>query len=124
MPGRQRNGGSTSAIGRRWTCIALTMCLAVGGCWSSGPDHAEALAQIAMRIRSAFGPGEKTLSNLIYKRGEEMDGDRYAVFVDYDLISTMPEIGLFNTPMRAGDHLSVSAERYIFVSTRGEWTLQ
>ena len=88
------------------------------------PDRAEAMAVISARIRSGFGPGEKLLSNLVFRKSEDLDGGRYAVFVDYELVSTMAEIGLFNTAMRVGERQPVSAERYIFVRNGGEWVLQ
>lgn len=96
----------------------------LSGCWFNEPDRAEALAVISTRIRSGFGPGEKLLANLVFRKSEGFDGGRYAVFVDYELVSTIAEIGLFNTAMRAGERQPVLAERYIFVRTGGEWVLQ
>ena len=79
---------------------------------------------IAQRIKTSFGPGEKAMSNLIYRKSEEMPDGNYALFVDYELVSTIPQVGLFNTAVRAGERETILAERYIFVRAGGDWVLQ
>lgn len=101
----------------------LLLALAVTGC-AGGPDQSEALALIATRIRTSFGPGEKAVSNLVYREGEELTDGRYAVFVDYELLSTLRQIGPFNTLVKAGDREPILAERYIFVRAGDDWVLQ
>eukprot|EP01037_Dinobryon_pediforme_P002683 gene2683-2722_t len=76
------------------------------------------------RIKASYGPGEKLLANLTFRKGGAREDGSYVVFVDYDLISTVPEIGLFNAATRAGERTPVLAERYIFVRSGGEWILQ
>jgi hypothetical protein len=98
--------------------------LGLGGCWVSEPDRAEALAMISTRIRAGFGPGEKMLANLQFRKGDDLGDGRYEMFVDYELVSTMAEVGLFNTALRVGEHQPVLAERYVFVHDGGEWVLQ
>jgi hypothetical protein len=107
--------------GRR---AVLLLMIGLSRCSSDGPDQAEALAMISVRIKSNYGPGEKLLANLSFRRGEGRDDGSYAVFVDYDLVSTVAEVGLFNTATRAGERTPVLAERYIFVRSGGEWILQ
>jgi uncharacterized membrane-anchored protein len=106
--------------GRR---AVLLLALAATRC-SSGPDRAEALAIIAQRIKTSFVPGEKAMSNLVYRKSEELTDGSYAVFVDYELVSTIPQIGMFNTAVKAGEREAILAERYIFVRTAGDWVLQ
>ena len=96
----------------------------VAGCSASGPDQADALDQIAARIRAGFAVGEKTLANLAYTKGGELADGRYEVFVDYDLISAIPEIGLFGRQARSGERAHVSGERYVFVRSSAGWTLE
>ena len=113
------------ALKRRAVLVSSGLAtLALGGCWFSEPDRAEALALISDRIRAGFGPGEKMLANLIFRKGDELDDGRYEVFVDYELVSTMAEVGLFNTALRAGERQPVLAERYVFVRAGGDWVLQ
>ncbi len=108
------------ALGRR---AVLLLALAATRC-SGGPDRIEALALIAQRIRTSFGPGEKTMSNLVYRKSEELTDGSYAVFVDYELISAIPQVGLFNTAVKAGEREAILAERYIFVRAEGDWVMQ
>lgn len=113
------------AWGRRaFLVLAGLATLALTGCWFTEPDRAEALALISARIRSGFGPGERLLANLAFRRGKEAGDGRYEMFVDYELVSTMAEIGLFNTAMRVGERQPVLAERYVFLRTGGDWVLQ
>jgi hypothetical protein len=116
--------GATHIGWTRRAALAASVAAALVGCSPAGPEQAEALQQIAERIRGGFSVGEKQLANLTYKNGIEMDDGRFAVTVDYDLISTMPEVGLFNTQLRAGQASHVADERYIFVRSGGEWKLQ
>lgn len=108
------------AVGRR---TILLLALASTRC-SGGPDQTEALAMIAQRIKTSFTPGEKAMSNLIYRSSEERPDGSYALFVDYELVSTIAQVGLFNTAIRAGERETVLAERYIFVRVGGDWVLQ
>jgi hypothetical protein len=82
------------------------------------------MAMISSRIKSSYGPGEKLLANLTFRKGAVREDGSYAMFVDYDLVSTVAEVGLFNTATRAGERTPVLAERYIFVRSGGEWVLQ
>ena len=107
-------------ISRRRLCLGL---LALGSCSGSAPDQAEALDQIAKRLRQSFAQSER-LENLAWLRGVELEGGRYAVFVDYDMVSTMPEIGLFNTQIKTGERSHVVAERYVFVRSSTGWALE
>jgi hypothetical protein len=107
--------------GRR---AALLILIGLSRCGSGEPDQNEALAMIAARIKASYGPGEKMLSNLTFRKGAVLADGSYAMFVDYDLISTVPEIGLFNTATRAGERTPVLSERYIFVRSGGDWVLQ
>ncbi len=110
----------------RWRrrAIFVPVLVWLAGCSSSGPGEAEALQQIGERIRAGFGVGEKQLANLSYKNGLDLGDGRYAVAVQYDLIATMPEMGLFNTQVRPGQINHVSDERYVFVRSGGEWKLE
>ena len=116
-------GDNQSRLSRRSVFGALGLVL-LSRCSSSEPEEAEALQQIAENIRSQFGVGEKQLANLTYKKGIAMDDGRYAITVDYDLISTMPEVGLFNTQTRAGQTNHVTDERYVFARVGSDWKLQ
>lgn len=102
----------------------LAVAALVGACSQSGPEKAAALADIADRIRARFAPGEQRLENLVFKSSKDLGGGRSAVFVSYDLVATMPEIGLFNTVVKSGERSHVDGERYIFVRSSAGWTLE
>ncbi len=108
------------AMGRR---AIVLLALASTGC-TRGPDQIEAMAQIAVRIRTNLGTGAKSMANLVYRKSEAQAEGTYAVFVDYELLSTIPQMGLFNVAVKAGERDEVLAERYIFVRIGGDWVLQ
>jgi NADH:ubiquinone oxidoreductase subunit H len=98
--------------------------MALSACGDSGPEQADALAQIAARIRAPYQMGEKRLSNLTFKSMTDLGGGRYAVFVDYDLISTMPELGLFSTTFLGGSTVHMNGERYVFTRSDVGWKIE
>ena len=122
----------TSAMGetehlaawRRRGLLAVAALAWLGGCSSSGPDEADALQQIGDRIRSGYSVGEKQVTNLVYKSGIDQGSGRFVVLVDYDLVSTVPDTGVFSTQERSGQSTHVSEERYTFVKSGGDWRLE
>jgi len=98
------------------------------GCSSNGPDHAEALQQIAERIRTSFPMDEKRLENVTFKKATAMPDGRYAIFVDYDLVATLPDLSTMSAPTAVGTRTHIVGERYMFArSSLAEgraWVLQ
>lgn len=111
-------------VWRRRGLMAVAALVLLAGCSPSGPEEAEALQQISDRIRAGFSVGEKQLTNLVYKSGIDQGSGRFVVLVDYDLISTVPDTGVFSTQERAGQSTHVSEERHVFVKSGGDWRLE
>jgi hypothetical protein len=106
-----------------WMIVALA-----AGCSSNGPDHEEAVQQIAERIRASFPMDEQRLENLTFKKATEIAGGHYAVFVDYDLVATLPDLSSLSAPTSVGTRTHIVDERYVFARsslTEGRaWVLE
>ncbi len=111
---------------RRVWCLCCLFCFAIAltSCSDPGPGQPEALAQIANRIRAPYQMGEKQLQNLAYKSVKDIGDGRVAVFVDYDLTGTMPELGLFTTTFLPGFKVHTEGERYVFRQSDAGWKLE
>jgi hypothetical protein len=98
------------------------------GCSSKGPDHEDALQQIAERIRASFPMDEQRLENVTFKKSTEISGGRYAVFVDYDLVATLPDLSSLSLTTSVGARTHIVDERYVFARsglTEGRaWVLE
>jgi hypothetical protein len=114
---------SRLAFRRAMLAVPFALPLLVAGCFDGEPDPAEAVDQIARHIRANLPQGESRLENLKFVSGKKSK-DGYDVFVDYDLVTTMASVGLFNALNRPGDRQHVAGERYGFVSGAKGWTLQ
>lgn len=111
------------AIGRRRLALCIALALAAPACSDTGPGEAEALAQIAQRIRGTYELGTRRLENLAYKSGKSDPDGRYVVIVDYELIANLPEIDMFGIVGKAGARAATTDERYWFRKTRNGWEL-
>ena len=105
-----------SPIDRRPLLAAGGLILAalLAGCSSKGPDHEDAVQQIAERIRQSFPMDEQRLENVTFKKVTELSGSRYAVFVDYDLVATLPDLSSLSVTTSVGSRTHIIDERYVF----------
>ncbi len=104
--------------------IATLLLCGLVGCSNSGPDKAEALDQIRQKLAQTITVGVERIDNLTYRESKSLGGGRFAVLVDYDVISLAPTMGLFNTINPAGSSQHIERERYVFVSSSKGWRLE
>jgi hypothetical protein len=115
---------SSSAVLSRRGLAALAAMSALAACSKSAPEQADALDQIMQRLRQTITAGEQRIDNLAYKSGHDLGGGRYEMFVDYDVVTLVPTMGLFNTVNGRGSLQHVEGERYVFVSGTKGWVLE
>jgi len=97
---------------------------AVSGCSNSGPSKADAVEQIRQKLRQTIVVGQEQIDNLTYRDGKDLGDGRYVVMVDYDHVSLVPTIGLFNTVNGRGSRDHIERERYVFVQSGKGWVLE
>ena len=103
--------------------LPLLAALPLANCSDDAPETADALERINQHLRASLPQGEQQIQNLVYVSGSKTD-EGYQVFVDYDLVSTMASVGLFNTISKAGDLQHVAGERFLFVKGAKGWEIQ
>ena len=108
------------AIRRR---AVLAMPVVLAACSDNALEQDDALDQITRHIRDGQPQGESRLENLVLKSMNKT-ANGYDVFVDYDLVSTMPSVGLFNTLNHTGERQHVAGERFAFVRGANGWVIQ
>jgi hypothetical protein len=108
---------------RSLVLLPLLVTLGLVACSDDGPEKTEALDQINRQLLDTLPQGEQRVQNLVFVSGGAVDGG-YEIFVDYDLVSTMPSVGLFSTVSKAGDRQHVGGERFLFVKGAKGWQIQ
>ena len=95
----------------------------LAGCSDDAPDQADALEQITQRIRQSFPNGERRVDNLSFVSGTLGGDGRYTAVVNYDLVTVMTSIDLFNTVNKPGESDHVVGERFVFGKTDKGWAV-
>lgn len=116
-------GHTRRQLFRRVSAIAITLALPLAACSDSGPDQADALDQITQHLRQGYPTGEKRIDKVTFVSGKLAPDGRYEMLVDYDLVTVMTSLDLFNTVNKPGTTDHIEGERFIFAKSDHGWML-